>query len=92
MIQVQGIAFEPDGMTITFIDLPNDIRVGGKVAIFRQIRLDADHPDYREDMDLLQTQAVRAVRSALEDFEDSEPHDPASEQDEEEDTGMGMGR
>jgi hypothetical protein len=87
--QIQTISFEEEGMTITYIELPADVRVEGNLAMIRHLRMNANHPDYREDAELLVAQATRALRSALEDFESSAPNEPGAGEDEDDEKGMG---
>ena len=87
-IQITGIAFEGDCLTISFIDLPTDVRVEGQVVMQKQVRLLMSHPDYNEDALRLHDRAVKVLRNALEDFENSVPYIP---EDDDEDDEKGMG-
>lgn len=78
-LQIQSVQFEPDSIVVTFLD-PDEVRVGGKVLLARQMILDRDHPDYGEDAELLHRQAERMVRNALEDWEHSEPVRPEDDE------------
>lgn len=87
-LRIQAIAFEPDALIVSFVELPTDVRVNGRVVVQRQIQLSLEHPDYAEDADGLHARAVKAVRNALEDWTNSEPHMPEAEDDDDE-RGMG---
>lgn len=84
---VASINFEPDGVAITYMHRPNDLR--DHIVLSHQIVLSAEHPDYGEDADSLQRKAVRMVRNALEDFANSQPYDPDATDDEDDEKGMG---
>lgn len=88
-VQINAIAFEADALVISFIELPTDVRVNGRVAVQRQIQLSLEHPDYADDAASLHTRAVKTVRNALEDWEGSEPYTPETETDPDEERGMG---
>lgn len=89
-IEVSSITFSDEGFAISYIELPTDVRVEGRLALTHQIQLHAAHPDYREDMERLHDRAVRAIRNALEDYASSEPYVPATENDDDDDE-LGMG-
>lgn len=90
--EISSITFSDDGVAIQYIQLPDDVRVKGRVVVAHQIQLSAGHPDYREDIEALHSRAVKAVRNALEDFMNSDPFVPPTddtETDEDDDRGMG---
>jgi hypothetical protein len=89
--EIQQIMFEPAGQAlhISYVCVPDDIRVQGAVVMQRQVRLAAGHPDYADDIEGLHSRVVRILRSALEDFEASEPFDPDEDEDEDDERGMG---
>jgi hypothetical protein len=89
-IQVHSVFFEQDSIVIGYVELPTDVRVGGQVVIQKQARLAISHPDYADDAVLLHDRVVKVLRNALEDFNSSEPFDPSLENEDDEDTGMGM--
>lgn len=86
-LQISTIAFERDGLVVTYLDTATDVRVNGKVILSHQAMLSLDHPDYGEDAQLLHRQAVRLLQNALEDFANSAPYEPQDELDD--DKGMG---
>jgi len=88
-IQITGVAFEGDRLTISYIDLPTDVRVQGQVVMQRQVQLFMSHPDYNEDALRLHDRVVKVLRNALEDFEASEPYVPEEDDDEDDERGMG---
>jgi hypothetical protein len=90
--EISSIQFSEDGMAIQYLQVPDDIRVRGRVVVAHQIQMSASHPDYREDIESLHARAVKALRNALEDFVDSEPYVPEPDDaDTEEDDDRGMG-
>jgi hypothetical protein len=90
--EISSIQFADDGVAIQYVQLPDDIRVRGRVVVAHQIQLSASHPDYREDIASLHARAVKALRNALEDFADSEPYVPEDDDgDTEDDDDRGMG-
>lgn len=86
--EIHSIAFDPDGLIISYIEAPTDVRVGGRLVKQHHLRAHASHPDYAEDAQRLHDRAVKVLRSMLEDFEDSEPHVPEDREDDDE-KGMG---
>lgn len=90
-IEISSITFAEDGLAIQYIELPDDVRVEGRVVITHQIQLHAAHPDYRSDIERLHERAVGVVRNALEDFHATEPYVPPTEADEEDEDERGMG-
>lgn len=89
-IQIHTITFDEGGMSIQYIEVPNDIRVKGQLVQTHVLTLSAAHPDYREDVESLHTRAEKALRNALQDFAVSEPHVPEpADTDEDDDRGMG---
>lgn len=87
-IQIHQISFGDNTVEIGYTVFPEEMRVGGKVTMFRTVGINILHPDYGEDADLLMRQAQRMLRNVLEDYDESEPFDP-SDQEDEEDRGMG---
>jgi len=87
-IEVDSVTFQDGALLVSFMRVPTDVRVGGMVAQHHQVRLDARHPDYREDMEDLHRKAVRVLKNALEDFAESEPYEPSND-DDDDDRGMG---
>lgn len=89
---ISQVGFEDGGLVIQYQD-SEEIRVGGRVAIARQIAIAGAHPDYREDMEGLYRKAQRLLSNVLEDFEDSVPYIPVADDDDEDDdtaiSGMG---
>ena len=91
-IEISGVTFTQGGLIIQWIDLETDVRVKGYVVHQHQVTLDAEHPDYRADIQGLHDKAVRVLRNALEDFEESEPERPDLGPTEEQvELGMGHG-
>lgn len=89
-IQIHTITFDEGGMSIQYIEIPEDVRVKGQVVKTHVLTLSAAHPDYREDTESLHTRATKALRNALQDFSVSEPHIPEPDENEDDDeTGMG---
>lgn len=89
-LEIHSVQFGEDGLAITFMDVPTDVRVEGRVIQTRSLQLHASHPDYRADMEDLHRRAERVLRNALEDFADSPPFDPEKPGDDEDDEkGMG---
>ena len=88
-LDVHSISFADSGMAIAFMELPTDVRVGGRVIQTRQVQLHASHPDYREAIDEILTLVRSTLQSALDDFADSEPFDPQVDDDEDDERGMG---
>jgi hypothetical protein len=87
-LDIHSISFGEDGLAIAFMELPSDVRVGGRVIQTRQVQLHASHPDYADDMAALRDLARRVLSSALDDFETSAPFVPDVE-DEDDERGMG---
>lgn len=73
--QIYSVNFEPGAVIITF-GTDSDVRVEGMVSVGRQVQFSLDHPDYAEDMELIQRQIVKALRSVLEDWEASDVYVP----------------
>lgn len=89
-IQIHTITFDEGGMSIQYVQLPEDVRVKGQLVQTHVLTLSAAHPDYREDTESLHARASKALRNALQDFETSEPHEPEeSDDDDDDDRGMG---
>jgi hypothetical protein len=84
---ISQVAFDDEGLTVQYIER-SDIRVGGKVAIAKQVSISRSHPDYGEDMDGVYRRVERLLDNALEDFADSEPYSP-DEDEEDDEKGMG---
>lgn len=91
--QVGSVSFEPEGITVQYIEVPEDIRMSGKLVHQHQLQISAAHPDYREAIESLHRRVQRLLADALEDFAESEPYVPEPEdEDEDEDDDMkGMG-
>lgn len=87
-IEIDSVAFHEGGLVISYMRVPTDVRANGSLAQHHQLRLDARHPDYRDDMEDLHRKAVKVLKNALEDFEGSEPWEPAAD-DDDDDRGMG---
>lgn len=83
--RVHAITFEGDVVTINYLS-SDDIRVEGMVGIAHQVQLSLEHPDYAEDVTLVERQISRLLRNVLEDWEDSTPWVP---EDDTEDYEMG---
>ena len=90
-MQIHQIGFGDKVIEIAYTDFPADVRVGGKVTMFRSVTIDLTHPDYAEDAEDLDRCIRRLLRNALEDFDDSPPHEVPKKDDESDDEGMGMG-
>lgn len=90
-IEIFGVQFDPDAVIVSYMVVPDDVRVDGMVGIQHQIRLDRGHPDYGDDAVGLIHRVQRMVANALQDFRNSEPVDPADDEDDDE-VGMGDGR
>lgn len=90
-IQIHAITFDDGGMTIQYVQLPEDVRVKGQLVQTHVLTLSASHPDYREDTESLHTRAAKALRNALQDFAVSEPHEPEPDYDSDDDDERGMG-
>lgn len=88
-LDINDITFLVDGLVISYMEHPQDVRVGGAVTQQHAIKLDFRHPDYREDILKLHDRAVRVLQNVLEDFHESEPYVPADDDDEEDEKGMG---
>lgn len=88
-LDIHSVSFADSGMAVAFMELPTDVRVGGRVIQTRQVQLHASHPDYRQSIDEILALVRVALRNALEDFEDSEPFDPEVDDDEDDERGMG---
>lgn len=88
-LEIDSVAFSDAGLVISFMRVPTDVRGKGTLAQHHQLRLDARHPDYRDDMDDLHRKAVKVLKNALEDFEESEPFEPDLDDDDDDDRGMG---
>lgn len=88
-LEIFALNFDPEAVVVSYMDVPTDVRVEGKVALQHQARLDISHPDYREDAETLRRLAQRMLGNALDDFHNSEPWDP--EDDDEDDSERGMG-
>ena len=88
-LEVYQVAFEEGGISVTYMEVPTDVRVGGRVAKQHQIRISAAHPDYREDIEGLYRKVQRVLTNVLEDFEDSEPHVPVPDDEDDDMRGMG---
>jgi hypothetical protein len=89
--EIFGIQLDVDSVVISYMNVPNDVRVEGMVGLQHQIRLDLSHPDYAEDADLLRRQAQRMLANALDDFHNSEPWNPDEEDEDDDERGMGDG-
>lgn len=87
-LEIDSVAFHEGGMVISFMRVPTDVRAGGTLAQHHQLRLDARHPDYRDDMEDLHRKAVKVLKNALGDFEGSDPFEPDMT-DDDDDRGMG---
>lgn len=85
---ITQVGFEDGGIAIQYLDA-GDIRVGGHVAIAKQISISTNHPDYAEDMESLYRKVQRLLDNVLEDFSNSEPFDPDEDDDEDDTKGMG---
>ena len=87
--RIHNISFEDDTVTIAYMS-STDVRVEGMVGIAHQIQISLEHPDYREDLHLLERQAQRMLRNCLEDWDASEPWTGETvEPDEDDDEEMG---
>jgi len=85
---VNQVAFEDGGIAIQYVD-SNDIRVGGKVMVAKQISISSAHADYDEDMEELYTKTLRLLTNVLEDFAVSDVFDPSDDEDDDDIKGMG---
>lgn len=88
---IHSIVFEPDGLVISYIEVPTDVRVKGSAILQHTLRLHAGHPDYGSDGERLHDRAVKVLKNALEDFHDSEPYVPEDDPDDDVDDERGMG-
>lgn len=90
--QIGSVSFEPEGISVQYLEVPNDIRVRGKLVRQHQLQISARHDDYREEIEALHRRVQRLLTDVLEDFEQSEPYVPEpDDQDEDEDDEKGMG-
>lgn len=85
--RINTIAFEPEGLVVTYLDVATDVRVEGKVILNHQAMISGAHPDYADDIEALHHQAKRLLQNALEDFAESAPFSPDDVDDD--DRGMG---
>ena len=88
-LEITSITFADEGLAVQYIELPDDVRVDGRVVITPQIQLHKSHPDYRSDIERLHERAVSVVRNALEDFHNTAPYVPETEDDDDNEKGMG---
>ncbi len=88
-LEIFALNFDEQSVVVSYMHVPTDVRVGGQVAVQHQARLDIAHPDYAEDIETLQRLARRMLSNALEDFQNSEPWDPETDDDADDDRGMG---
>ena len=89
--EIFAVQFDVDNVVVSYMTIPNDVRVNGMVGLQHQIRMDLGHPDYAEDAATLRQLAGRMLRNALDDFHNSDPFDPDIEDDDDDERGMGDG-
>lgn len=82
--RIHSVTFDDGAVSIIF-GTGSDVRVDGKVALGRQVQFSLEHPDYAEDMELIERQIVKALRNILDDWESSEPYVLSTRDDDEDD-------
>lgn len=87
-LRIFSVSFDEAGIIVGYMDTATDVRVEGAVVLQHQARLDAGHPDYGDDIALLQRMAEKTLKNALEDFATSDPWKPEDDEDDDE-KGMG---
>lgn len=90
-LEIFAVNFDTDSVVVAYMRAPQDVRVGGNVALQHQARLDMSHPDYAEDADNLRRLAQRMLSNALQDFHDSEPWTPEPDEESDDERGLGDG-
>lgn len=90
---IASITFGDEGMTIQYMQFPEDIRDGGRMSMAHQINFSANSEDHAELIDRLHYEVRRVLRDVLQDWEAATPVDPDDlEPDgDDEPEGMGMG-
>ncbi len=74
MNQISQIAFTPDGVVITYLDLATDVRNEGRLLAHHVLHIDASSGrDYLDEVENLQEAAKALLADALEDFHNTEP-------------------
>jgi hypothetical protein len=88
---IDTIQFGKDAVIVSFMEMPSDVRVEGKVVRQQRVSLSYRHPDYAEDAEALELLAQRMLRNAMEDFNESPPFTPEpGDDDDDDDEGMGQ--
>lgn len=85
---ILSIQLDDEGVVVHYTQHPFDVRVEGQVSLQHVARIEASHPDYRDDIEDLVRVARRLLANALEDWETSDPFVPRDEDDDDE-RGMG---
>lgn len=85
--EIAQVGFEDAGISITYMRVPDDIRVGGAVFAQHTLSIAAGHPQYTGAITDLRELITDLLNDALEDFHDSLPYTPPDEDDDE--RGMG---
>jgi hypothetical protein len=86
-IQISSLTFTDEGVQISYMVLPTDVRDNGMVV--QRALLIASTADTAADIRDLHDTAREALVSWVEDFDESEPYEPQPDDDDDDDRGMG---
>lgn len=81
--QLAGIEFLPEGVSLTYVRLPKDVRKNGLVWQHR-VLVPSDS-DYDDEIETLHDAAQALLADVLDDEDRAEPIDPPTEEDEDDD-------
>ncbi len=87
-IELVSVGFAEEGVSITYMTLPDDVRMQGALFAQHTLNIAANHPNYDDDIDRLRTTVIGLLTDALDDFGESQPVEP-DDVDEDDERGMG---
>lgn len=87
-VVVASVMFSPEGVEVTFMVLPGDVRNEGLLVSSRMLAVARSHPSYVDEVAELERAAVALVEDVLEDWAGA----PVAQAPDEVDEGLGMGQ
>lgn len=85
--EVAGVQFADEGISISYMVLPDDVRLSGALFAQHTLNIAEAHPNFTDEIDQIRTQLTVLLREALDDFAESDPVEPDDDEDDE--RGMG---
>ena len=84
---IAGVQFMDEGISISYMRVPDDVRLDGALFANHQLNVAERHPNFADEIDQLRTLVTKILEEAIEDFEESLPVEPDVDDDDE--RGMG---